>query len=59
MPLSWIIEQADLRTVLERLPDGMQTRLGGEGRLISGGEGQRAAVWPWDATPGCAVGHFG
>ena len=42
MPLNWIIEQADLRTVLERLPDGMQTRLGGEGRLISGGEGQRA-----------------
>lgn len=41
MPLNWIIEQADLRGVLERLPDGMQTRLGGEGRLISGGEGQR------------------
>ncbi len=41
MPLNWIIEQADLRSVLERLPDGMQTRLGGEGRLISGGEGQR------------------
>lgn len=41
MPLNWIIEQADLRSVLERLPEGMQTRLGGEGRLISGGEGQR------------------
>jgi len=41
VPLNWIIEQADLRAVLERLPDGMQTRLGGEGRLISGGEGQR------------------
>ena len=41
MPLNWVIEQADLRSVLERLPDGMQTRLGGEGRLISGGEGQR------------------
>lgn len=44
MPLNLIIEQADLRTVLERLPDGMQTRLGGEGRLISGGEGQRARL---------------
>ncbi|CAN5751073.1 hypothetical protein BH10CHL1_BH10CHL1_00330 [soil metagenome] len=42
IPMNFIIEQADLRTVLERLPDGMQTRLGGEGRLISGGEGQRA-----------------
>ncbi|MBV7329450.1 ATP-binding cassette domain-containing protein [Chloroflexi bacterium TSY] len=41
MPLNLIIDQADLRTVLERLPDGMQTRLGGEGRLVSGGEGQR------------------
>ncbi|MEZ4737288.1 MAG: ABC transporter ATP-binding protein [Caldilineaceae bacterium] len=41
VPLNWIIAQADLRAVLERLPDGMQTRLGGEGRLISGGEGQR------------------
>ncbi|MBX3010158.1 MAG: ABC transporter ATP-binding protein [Caldilineaceae bacterium] len=44
MPLNLIIDQADLRTVLERLPDGMQTRLGGEGRLISGGEGQRARL---------------
>lgn len=41
MPLNMIIDQADLRTVLERLPNGMQTRLGGEGRLVSGGEGQR------------------
>lgn len=41
MALNMIIDQADLRTVLERLPDGMQTTLGGEGRLVSGGEGQR------------------
>lgn len=41
VPLNMVIDQADLRTVLERLPDGMQTRLGGEGRLVSGGEGQR------------------
>ncbi len=41
MPLNMVIDQADLRTVLERLPDGMQTKLGGEGRLVSGGEGQR------------------
>jgi len=44
VPLNLVIEEADLRTVLERLPEGMQTRLGGEGRLISGGEGQRARL---------------
>lgn len=41
MPLNMVIDQSDLRSVLERLPDGMQTKLGGEGRLVSGGEGQR------------------
>ena len=41
MPLNQVLEQADLHSVLERMPDGMQTKLGGEGRLVSGGEGQR------------------
>jgi ATP-binding cassette subfamily B protein len=35
------IESADLRRVLEKLPDGLQTVLGEGGGLISGGEGQR------------------
>src|SRR4029453_2861654 len=35
------IDAADLRQVLERLPDGLQTALGEGGGLISGGEGQR------------------
>ncbi len=35
------IEQADLYDVLQRLPEGMQTRLGDSGGLLSGGEGQR------------------
>ncbi|PON17391.1 hypothetical protein C2W62_13470 [Candidatus Entotheonella serta] len=39
--LHLIIDQADLRQVLERMPQGMQTPLGGEGRFVSGGEGQR------------------
>ncbi|MBN1944300.1 MAG: ATP-binding cassette domain-containing protein [Bradymonadales bacterium] len=35
------ISTANLRGVLERLPDGLQTRLGESGALVSGGEGQR------------------
>ena len=41
MPLGEAIEQADLRRVLENLPDGLQTTLGEGGGLLSGGEGQR------------------
>lgn len=39
--LGAVIEGADLAGVLERLPDGLQTRLGDGGGLVSGGEGQR------------------
>ena len=35
---------ADLRDVLERLPDGLQTPLGEGGGLVSGGEGQRVRL---------------
>src|SRR5262249_22050491 len=35
------IEMADLRRVLEKVPEGLQTRLGEGGGLVSGGEGQR------------------
>ncbi len=35
------VADADLRGVLTSLPDGMQTRLGEGGGLLSGGEGQR------------------
>jgi ATP-binding cassette subfamily B protein len=38
------IELADLRNVLEKLPDGLQTRLGEGGALVSGGEGQRVRL---------------
>jgi ATP-binding cassette subfamily B protein len=38
------LAQADLRGVLEWLPDGLQTRLGEGGGLISGGEGQRVRL---------------
>jgi len=36
-----LIDAADLREVLERLPEGLQTTLGEGGGLVSGGEGQR------------------
>ena len=35
------LTQADLRDMLDRLPDGLQTPLGEGGGLVSGGEGQR------------------
>jgi len=35
---------AQLRNVLEKLPDGLQTRLGEGGALLSGGEGQRVRL---------------
>jgi ATP-binding cassette subfamily B protein len=38
------IEQANLRPVLETLPDGLQTSLGEGGALVSGGEGQRVRL---------------
>jgi ATP-binding cassette subfamily B protein len=36
-----VVDTADLRHILERLPDGLQSSLGESGRLTSGGEGQR------------------
>ncbi len=39
--LSWLLERADLVSVLRHLPDGLQTVLGEGGALLSGGQGQR------------------
>jgi ATP-binding cassette subfamily B protein len=38
------IEAAALRNLLETLPDGLQSRLGESGALVSGGEGQRVRL---------------
>lgn len=38
------IDGALLRTVLESLPQGLQTKLGEGGALVSGGEGQRVRL---------------
>lgn len=39
-----VLDAADLRRVLERLPDGFESRLGEGGALVSGGEGQRVRL---------------
>ncbi|MBV8732600.1 MAG: ATP-binding cassette domain-containing protein [Acidobacteriia bacterium] len=43
-PMAQVIEAAELRRVLEGLPDGLETRLGESGSLVSGGEGQRVRL---------------
>jgi ABC-type bacteriocin/lantibiotic exporter with double-glycine peptidase domain len=43
-PLQEMIAAADLRDLIERLPDGWQTYLGESGALLSGGEGQRVRL---------------
>ncbi len=44
VPTAELLEQAELRQLLEKLPDGMQTELGESGGLVSGGEGQRVRL---------------
>ena len=44
LPVSRAMHMADLYEVLERLPNGFETRLGEGGGLVSGGEGQRLRV---------------
>jgi len=41
---SQTLDAADLRDVLENLPDGLQTVLGESGGLVSGGQGQRVRL---------------
>ena len=41
VPTASLLEQSELRQLLEKLPDGLQTKLGESGGLVSGGEGQR------------------
>jgi ATP-binding cassette subfamily B protein len=44
LPLDLLLKSADLISVLEKLPHGLQTQLGEGGGLMSGGEGQRVRV---------------
>jgi len=45
------IQGTDLLSVLERLPDGLQTDLGESGSLVSGGEGQSVRIGRAMARP--------
>ncbi len=42
--LAAVIKQSELRSVLEMLPEGLQSVLGEGGGLVSGGEGQRVRM---------------
>ena len=44
LPVGQAIDAAQLRGVLETLPEGLQTSLGEGGALLSGGEGQRVRL---------------
>jgi ATP-binding cassette subfamily B protein len=44
LPLPEVIQRAELRKLLEGLPEGHQTVLGEGGGLVSGGEGQRVRL---------------
>jgi ABC-type bacteriocin/lantibiotic exporter with double-glycine peptidase domain len=44
VPTAHLLEQSELRQLLETLPDGLQTELGESGGLVSGGEGQRVRL---------------
>lgn len=43
-PVVEVIDAAELRRVLEKLPGGFEAPLGGGGALVSGGEGQRVRL---------------
>ena len=44
VPNAVLLEQANLRELIEKLPSGLQTGLGEGGALVSGGEGQRVRL---------------
>jgi ATP-binding cassette subfamily B protein len=44
IPIGRVLSGAELRDLLDKLPDGLQTSLGEGGGLVSGGEGQRVRL---------------
>jgi ABC-type bacteriocin/lantibiotic exporter with double-glycine peptidase domain len=52
MPITSAVDEAGLTSVLDKLPDGLQTGLGDGGLLVSGGEGQRVRLCRAMLRPG-------
>jgi ABC-type bacteriocin/lantibiotic exporter with double-glycine peptidase domain len=52
MSMADVLERVDFTSMLEKLPDGLQTVLGEGGALVSGGEGQRVRVGRTLPRPG-------
>jgi len=52
LPIGQAIKKAGLQGILGRLASGFQTRLGEDGRLVSGGEGQRVRLGRAMIRPG-------
>ncbi|WP_375768371.1 ATP-binding cassette domain-containing protein [Archangium gephyra] len=52
------LHQADLIELLDKLPEGLQTRLGEGGGLLSGGEGQRVRLARALLRPGVRLAIF-
>jgi ABC-type bacteriocin/lantibiotic exporter with double-glycine peptidase domain len=44
MSIADVLDRVDFTSLLEKVPDGLQTMLGEGGALVSGGEGQRVRV---------------
>jgi ABC-type multidrug transport system fused ATPase/permease subunit len=44
IPTPGLLEESELHELLQKLPDGLQTELGENGALVSGGEGQRVRL---------------
>jgi ATP-binding cassette subfamily B protein len=53
--LDQVLDAAALRDLLEKLPDGLQMRLGEGGALVSGGEGQRVRLGRGLLRPGARL----
>lgn len=52
LPIGSIVAEVNLRQLLEKLPDGLQTAIGEGGGLLSGGEGQRVRLGRAMLRPG-------
>jgi ATP-binding cassette subfamily B protein len=55
LPSGVLLEQANLRELVEALPEGLQTELGEGGALVSGGEGQRVRLARAFLKPGVSL----